>query len=108
MIELIRTIERGAGAMLKGSAYQQELTESLLELKTQALSLREEANVCLQLRIAEMDRKSDLQASRGTCSSKRSRVAILANFTEQFRHELAKEELLLAIDSSTEITAQKV
>lgn len=27
---------------------------------------------------------------------------------EQMRHELSKEELLLAIDSSTEITAQKV
>lgn len=30
------------------------------------------------------------------------------NSIEQYRHELAKEELLLAIDSSTEITAQKV
>ncbi|CAN9187347.1 unnamed protein product, partial [Alternaria alternata] len=82
---------RGASAMMKGSAHQQELTEAIEEMKTKALQLREEANLCLQRRIAEMDRKSDLRASR-----------------ERFRHELSKEELLLAIDSSTEITAQKV
>lgn len=33
---------------------------------------------------------------------------ICTNPVEQYRHELAKEELMLAIDSSTEITAQKV
>jgi len=32
----------------------------------------------------------------------------LLTIVEQSRQELAKEELLLAIDSSTEITAQKV
>ena len=52
--------------MMKGSAHQQELTEAIEEMKTKALQLREEANLCLQRRIAEMDRKSDLRASRGT------------------------------------------
>jgi hypothetical protein len=33
---------------------------------------------------------------------------MLTDRLERFRHELSKEELLLAIDSSTEITAQKV
>jgi len=82
---------RSTSAFMKGGAYQQELTDAILDMKTQALQLREEANLCLQKRIAEMDRKNDLRASR-----------------EQYRHELAKEELMLAIDSSTEITAQKV
>ncbi|KAI4647780.1 hypothetical protein J4E93_004190 [Alternaria ventricosa] len=76
---------------MKGSAHQQELTDAIEEMKNKALQLREEANLCLQRRIAEMDRKSDLHASR-----------------EKARHELSKEQLLLAIDSSTEITAQKV
>ena len=52
--------------MMKGSAHQQELTDAIDEMKNKALQLREEANMCLQRRIAEMDRKSDLRASRGT------------------------------------------
>lgn len=58
-------IGRGAGLILKGSAYQQELTDSIQEMKKLGLQLREEANICLQKRIAEMDRKSELRASRG-------------------------------------------
>ena len=52
--------------MMKGSAHQQELTDAIEEMKNKALQLREEANLCLQRRIAEMDQKSDLRASRGT------------------------------------------
>jgi hypothetical protein len=52
--------------MMKGSAHQQDLTDAIEEMKNKALQLREEANLCLQRRIGEMDRKSDLRASRGT------------------------------------------
>jgi hypothetical protein len=56
---------RGTSALFKGSSTQSELSDSILEMKTKALTLREEANVCMQQRIAEMDRKNDLRASRG-------------------------------------------
>ncbi|RDL36240.1 Uncharacterized protein BP5553_06852 [Venustampulla echinocandica] len=85
------SFRRGATAILKGNAYEKELMESISNIKNQVLTLREEANLCLQKRIAEMDRKGDIRAIR-----------------EQSRQELAKEELLLAIDFSTEVTAQKV
>ncbi|OIW31235.1 hypothetical protein CONLIGDRAFT_700977 [Coniochaeta ligniaria NRRL 30616] len=85
------SFKRGFCAVVKGSDFEKELKDSIQEMKNQVLRLREEANLCLQKRITEMDRKSDLR-----------------EFREQSRQQLAKEELLLAIDSSTEITAQKV
>lgn len=106
-IELSHGIERGAAAVLKGHAFEREIKESIQNMNTQALQIREEANVCLQKRIAEMDRKNDLRASKGTSSSKNV-ITSYTNCVEQSRHQLAKDELLLAIDSSTEITAQKV
>jgi len=39
--------------------------ESIQNIKVQVLNLREEANLCLQQRIAEMDSKNDVRAIRG-------------------------------------------
>ncbi|CAN9191195.1 unnamed protein product [Alternaria alternata] len=80
---------RGASAMMKGSAHQQELTEAIEEMKTKALQLR--------------------RRRTSVCNGGSPRwTHMLTDRLERFRHELSKEELLLAIDSSTEITAQKV
>ena len=105
---LTPTTGRGAAALIKGGAYQQELSDAITQMKTQALRLREEAHLCLQKRIAEMDRKNDVRASQGMKDPGLLRSSPLLRFTEQTRHQLAKDELLLAIDLSTEITAQKV
>jgi len=51
--------------LVKGHGYEKELKDSIQNMKEQVLKLREEANFCLQKRIAEMDRKNDLRAVRG-------------------------------------------
>jgi hypothetical protein len=107
LVRLNKGIERGVTAVLKGSAFEKELKDSIQDMKDQVLKLRAEANLCLQKRITEMDRKNDLREFRGT-SYLKTWLEICANITEQSRQQLAKEELLLAIDSSTTITAQKV
>lgn len=58
-------LERGFCAVVKGSDFEKELKDSIQEMKNQVLRLREEANLCLQKRITEMDRKSDLREFRG-------------------------------------------
>jgi hypothetical protein len=60
-------------AMLKGSDYQMALKESMDDMKLQALRVREEASICLQTRIAEMDRKSDVREKKAELRSKQGK-----------------------------------
>ena len=63
---LTKAIERGAAAVFKGGGFEKELKDTVQVMKDQVLKLREEANLCLQKRITEMDRKNDLREYRGT------------------------------------------
>ncbi|KAG8526825.1 uncharacterized protein KY384_008254 [Bacidia gigantensis] len=101
------SFKRGVTAVLKGSAFEDELKNSVQDMKNHVLKLREEANLCLQKRIAEMDRKNDLRECRGI-SHLGNQLRICANSTEQTRQQLAKGELLLAIESSAKVTAETV
>ncbi|KAL9625357.1 MAG: hypothetical protein Q9160_000420 [Pyrenula sp. 1 TL-2023] len=101
--------KRGATAVFKGTGFEAQLMDSITDMRTQALELREEANFCLQRRIDAMDRKDDSRAAAGNIFHRSlQQVAKWLMDAEEVRHQLAKQELLLAIDSSTEITAQKV
>jgi hypothetical protein len=59
--------------MIKGSNYQMALKESMDDMKLQALRVREEASICLQTRIAEMDRKSDVREKKAELRSKQGK-----------------------------------
>jgi hypothetical protein len=49
------------------------LKDSMDDMKLQALRVREEASVCLQMRIAEMDRKSDVREKKAELRSKQGK-----------------------------------
>jgi hypothetical protein len=49
------------------------LKESIDDMKLQALRVREEASVCLQTRLAEMDKKSDIRERRAELRSKQGK-----------------------------------
>ncbi|KAH7080231.1 hypothetical protein BKA63DRAFT_600602 [Paraphoma chrysanthemicola] len=85
------SLKRFTGAMLKGSHYQEALKESIEEMKVQALRVREEASVCMQRDMANLNFKIDTRARQ-----------------EQLSHALTKEELSLQIDAVPEATAQLV
>jgi hypothetical protein len=59
--------------VIKGSNYQMALKESIDDMKLQALRVREEASVCLQTRLAEMDKKSDIRERRAELRSKQGK-----------------------------------
>jgi hypothetical protein len=49
------------------------LKESIDDMKLQALRVKEEASVCLQTRLAEMDKKSDIRERRAELRSKQGK-----------------------------------
>jgi hypothetical protein len=59
--------------VIKGSNYQMALKESIDDMKLQALRVKEEASVCLQTRLAEMDKKSDIRERRAELRSKQGK-----------------------------------
>lgn len=54
--------------MLKGSHYQEALKESIEDMKVQALRVREEASVCMQRDMANLNHKIDTRARQGIIS----------------------------------------
>jgi hypothetical protein len=62
-----------AGAFVKGTNYQMALKDSIDDMKLQAIRVREEAGVCLQMRMDEMDKKSDRREQRAEMRSKQGK-----------------------------------
>lgn len=62
-----------AGAFVKGPNYQMALKDSIDDMKLQAIRVREEAGVCLQLRMDEMNKKSDRREQRAEMRSKQGK-----------------------------------
>jgi hypothetical protein len=78
--------ERITGAMFKGSHYQLNLKESIDEMKLQALRVREEANVCSQKRLREVDQKSDARERKADIRAEQGEQDVLLVLNNNLTH----------------------
>jgi hypothetical protein len=78
--------ERITGAMFKGSHYQLNLKESIDEMKLQALRVREEANVCSQKRLREVDQKSDARERKADIRAEQGEQDVLLVLNSNLTH----------------------
>jgi len=59
--------------VFKGDHYQQKLKDSMDEMRAHADDVRQEASVCAQMRLAEIDKKADVRELKAEKRSKQGK-----------------------------------